>query len=168
MNNMKCNVCGYDKITNDVGNCPVCGFPIIYLSDDSNENKQMMKNLVNDYRKNNLSFIKISLVIYEHKLENEVLKPIKKVITLATANELTEGKILWNKQDFARVEEDLELELEIQKFTLAPRKVTCKIKAPNLKELWKVGVELKKDLSIVLVIGNEKIYTKSAPIEIYD
>ena len=168
MSNMKCKVCGYDKIKDNVGSCPVCGFPVIYLSDDSNENKQMMENLVNDYRRNNLSFIKISLVIYEHKLENEVLKPIKKVITLATVSELTEGKILWNKQDFARVEEDLELELEIQKFTLAPRKVTCKIKAPNLKELWKVGVELTKNLSIILVVGNEKVYTKSVPIELYN
>ena len=168
MSNMKCKVCGYDKIKDNVGSCPVCGFPVIYLSDDSNENKQMMENLVNDYRRNNLSFIKISLVIYEHKLENEVLKPIKKVITLATVSELTEGKILWNKQDFARVEEDLELELEIQKFTLAPKKVTCKIKAPNLKELWKVGVELTKNLSIILVVGNEKVYTKSVPIELYN
>ena len=165
---MKCKVCGYDKMTSDVGSCPICNFPVIYLPDDSAENKTMMENLVNDYRKNNLNLIKISLVIYEHKLENDTLKPIRKVLPLATVNQLTEGKISWNKQDFARVEEDLELELEIQRFTLDPKTITCQVKAPNLKELWKVGVELTKDLSIVIVVGNEKVHTKSNPIGLFD
>lgn len=164
---MKCLCCGMD-FSVDLGKCPRCKFPVIGLTDDSEESRKQLLKMAADYRKKHWHECKVFLEVYSNKIKNyEVVTEAKEYILLGETSKMPSGGIRWNAEKFARLNGDCKLNVAIECEGTDRKLIKLSVANPKINDFWQVGLKKKTDDAYCIVVGNEAKYTESAEFDVY-
>ena len=163
---MKCLVCGKEY---EAAECPRCRFPNIQIVGDREQALKTMLPTIEQYRREFLNAIQISLVIYRWKDDKGKLvmdKQEKKL--LGTANELQRGE-KWLEEKFARIADQKQITVTLS-ITMAGEEQQIQVSVPNLQkaELQQLGAKVDDACNLCLMLSNEtEKPTISQPIALF-
>lgn len=163
---MKCFVCGEEYEENAVGACPRCGFPPIFLTDDSPETQAALRQTVDEYRKQLLGEFSVYVTAYEYEMTSESLtEKGERRILVATSEQLSPGQETWSELTFG-VSEELILNVELEKKGEV-MSCTLNMTPPVKNDSWKIGAALDDRLNLRLLVGSPESISVSDPVELF-
>lgn len=156
-NTLNCLVCGKPLI-NSENTCPNCGFQYHSAMGGTWETAfEAQKPRAAYYRTNTfLPRFDLGITCYYWKDQNgEIAPDTTKRLSFGTAAQL-EGKTLWLDQDFARLQEEGELTIQIsvKEDGAAERILPFRVKALTEPRLQRLGLKLNDDLELTLLLTN--------------
>lgn len=162
---MECIVCGTE---NSGFVCPVCGYmSSASYGDDVDFAKEIER--ADEYRAGMLARVRVKIPVYSYKnkikMEDRQLlveEPDIGSIELEGC-QMKLNQPIWFSEEFCNQERDLELNYEI--VTIDGKSDICreKLENPGIEdETWKIGMILRPELKIQLIVGNEKQYSTSS------
>ncbi len=160
---MICRCC-LAEINGDSSCCPVCGYPLMSISD--NEHKAEMEQAISDYRRNLLKAFSVSVKTYTYKLSGGVLSaPIINSAKLADGKSLEFGVTVWSEREFASTltKRSFPVELEISDGSKT-RGAAVNISPERLISHAHIGVQLAEGLSVRIVVGTKDNCVYSEPV----
>lgn len=159
---MKCRVCGND--VTDVSKCPVCGFPVIHGLE--REDEENLTRMAEEYLMGQVEFY-LTAHTYE-EADNSIRESGQPKIKIGDGRDLSKGKILWNEQEFARIEgrRELSLEITIRAFGKDRSVRKIRVKAPSLRDFWHIGICLEGTGKVKFAVGNDSIYELSDAVSL--
>lgn len=162
----RCYAC-YSKLEEGKADCGVCGMTSFKVVGDNKEAADMIKKLGDEYRAEKLKGITISLVAYEYenaggKLREKASHKMK----LMDAGELRYQETIWNDENYATIETDRAMDLDLVIDGKTSKNVKLQFKAPKLDDFWHVGICMKEGFEVFLKIGNEKNFVETESFSI--
>jgi hypothetical protein len=136
--------------------CPRCGFPVVE-SLDIDDYIESIRGEIESYRREFLTSLEVSLVIYHWKADGDRIVPGEKSrLYLGSYRELIGNPKLFACR-FARIPDADELTLEVL-FTSGKFEQSAIVSLPNLKEpsLQSIGIETDNDLQFRVSLMNDR------------
>ena len=151
---MKCSCCN-NKIEDGKATCPICGFPVLIGIDN--------KDIVESYRNNKLSAVKLLIKVYSYTIKDEQLENSGvQYIPFINGNQLMFNEIKWMNETYEEIPSDRTFEVTVliqngetkteQVFHIKPEK--------SISHTF-VGIVMEDGLTVRLVAGNKKNYAFS-------
>lgn len=161
-----CKICAHHENT-EFPVCPICGFNDFETMEDSTEAKKMEKRLVEAFTNQKLQPVNISFKAYSYKEQGDMLELDQEyILSLANGCDLKKEKPVWFNEKFASVDRDIDIELQITDICGKKRKKSVRITNVPKVELWNLGVVLKDQLKVQILLGDESFYVKSDTISL--
>lgn len=163
---MRCLCCHKPNLSIEQGNCPRCGFILFNTVGYSEDKKAVIDSLVDEHCQNFLKTYDVGITAYYWKdQDGTIVLDHSSRISLGSAASMFK-KTVWLDQDFARMPdgEDLNLELSLQHGTEAPRTISVRIPELKEKELQRLGIELNQDLQLKVTVKNQSSSSSSEPV----
>ncbi len=163
---MKCLVCGKEY---EAAECPRCRFPNIQIVGDREQALKAMLPTIEQYRREFLNAIQISLVIYHWKDEKgQLVMDRQEKKLLGTANELRNGE-KWLGDKFARIADQKQVTVTLS-IAMAGEEQLVQASVPNLQkaELQQFGAKVDDACNLRLMLCNEtEKPTISQPVALF-
>lgn len=161
---MKCLVCN-KELPEGVGSCPVCGFPLLYVTSTDGMDDPEIKKMVADYTQKKLGGVSVSVVAYSWKESDDgIVLDSEHQIKLADGVELLRGGEVWLDRDFARSSAaSIELNYSIRSGN-GEKKGSVSLVAPQNVSFWRVGVELNEGLTVRFLLKSDGSIVRSRPV----
>lgn len=162
----RCYGC-YSKLKPGTAICDVCKMPDIHIVGNDPEGIKMKENLGQEYREMKLGGISISFTAYKYGEVDGCIKEIAAdKVKIADAVSLKYDKTVWMDEQFARIDTDREMDIELILDGEKQKKMNLKFKPPKMEDFWRVGIRMIEGFQAVIRIGNEKVYTETAPFSL--
>lgn len=151
-NNTTC-MCCYKRFPKDDTNCPRCGLTNFVVIGNE-EQRKAMEPFVDGHRRKFLTRYELSVTAHYWKDENGMVVPdTQKRLSFGSAADLLE-KTVWLDQEFARLtEEEVEVELTVNEAGAAEHTIAVRVEPSKEAELWRLGLELSKELKVAVHIN---------------
>lgn len=148
--------------------CGYCGFMNIAALDKPAEQK--MAEEAQKWRRELIGQLSdYRVVSYEYgwkETESEFGLLHTKTKTLADGSQC-DGKVFWTGIQFEQLPESSETPVAIElsyKFHGKEKRLDCEIIPAACEGLWQIGLEITEQMQLVVYLGNEHIFAKSAPL----
>lgn len=150
-------MCCYKRFPKDDTNCPRCGltnFVVIGGEEERDAQRKAMEPFVDGHRRKFLKKYELSVTCHYWKDENGTVVPDNtKRMSFGAADTLLD-KTVWLDQEFARLpEEEVDVELTVSETGAAERTIRVHVVPSKEAELWRLGVDLSKDLKVAAHIN---------------
>lgn len=153
---MRCPVC--DNETGDLIKCGQCGFTIIGSMDGSEEEKEKLKKIVDEYRAKHWKTTKTAKVYIEaitNAIENgKVVEKNRQFVLIGDTAFIASGDIKWLDESFARQSGNCHLNIMLELSDGSIKKENVVMMNPETDGVWKVGVKNTGDNECAIVLGN--------------
>lgn len=161
-----CKICAHQE-KKEFAVCPICGFDDYETMEDSAEAKKMEQRLIEAFTNKKLQSVNISFKAYSYKEQGDMLELDQEyILSLANGGDLKKEKSVWFNEKFASVDRDIDIELQITDICGKKRKKIVSITNVPKVELWNLGVVLKDQLKVQILLGDESFYVKSDSISL--
>ena len=168
---MNCIVCGREGITNEMNECPDCGFPFIKRAGTGDDLKYMdlIENMAKDHTQRIRKASRIGLMTYSYRRNGSSLEldTEKERILVEQLDTVLPGQVFWCDEQFARIESDEPITLKVAVHGMGKDFMhEVNIEVPGFQDLWKVGVRAESGLNFRILIGREGNYTETGLISL--
>jgi hypothetical protein len=149
---VKCIVCG--KIY-EGGECPRCQFPEVNFLGDPEDEIRKMQPTIQAFRRNLLSHIKVGVVAYSWKAEEECLVENQEEQVSFGVGTALQGQMQWLTRRFARIPDANQVKIRLW-FANAMEQWEQEVTLDNLPqaELQELGAVLDDQFQLQLCLQN--------------
>lgn len=167
---MKCLVCGreYDERAKD--KCPRCAFPIIGMTEETEENRRWAQEQAAQYADHLLASCSVSLSVFAYAsyVDGTMHFREEREFVLARGEDLKRNRIFWNTQEFA-ANRELKLDVIFRRrngMNILERHLKMQVKPPHVSAPWKAGLLVHPDLTAAIVVGNADAFSRSRDFDL--
>ncbi|MDO5475648.1 MAG: hypothetical protein Q4F43_00870 [Eubacteriales bacterium] len=167
---MKCLVCGNEFDGASADRCPRCAYPIIGITEETEETRQWAREQAEEYTRQLLDQCSISLTVYAYASYADGTMHFReeREFLLAGGENLRKNRIFWNDQEFSR-NRDLNLDVVFRRrngLNILEKHLKLHIAPPAAPSPWKAGVRINPDLTAAVVVGNVNSYSRSETFDL--
>lgn len=154
---MKCRACASKLEDSTLGRCPACGFPLIHMVGEGEEQEKTLDKLAREYREMKLGAVRLGYLTYSHRMKEGRLiqDEVHERWFSVRACDLPLGEDIWEETDFARIEsgEEITLTLIIEENNVK-RRVELRMLAPDTEGFWHVGLLAEPGFAVRVAVGD--------------